>query len=201
MLGLKLNHVSSLKGNQRHKTDQHIISRPGVPAVNTLRPRQDGRHFPDDIFKLIFFNENCCILFQISLKYVPNGPFNNNTALVQIMAWRLVGAKPLSEPMLVSLLTPSSMSKCVVKCLIHSLNTPTPAICVCYRWYDRSTKSSHQEREKDAIQNIRYYFAHIANGVSMFFVRASLTLLRPGDTYMRQCPGSPLFQIMAVLLP
>ena len=27
-------------------------------AVNTLRPRQDGRRFTDDIFKCIFFNEN-----------------------------------------------------------------------------------------------------------------------------------------------
>ena len=26
--------------------------------VNTLRPRQNGRHFPDDIFKCIFLNEN-----------------------------------------------------------------------------------------------------------------------------------------------
>ena len=26
--------------------------------INTLRPRQDGRHFPDDIFKCIFLNEN-----------------------------------------------------------------------------------------------------------------------------------------------
>ena len=26
--------------------------------VNTLRPRQDGRHFPDNIFKCIFLNEN-----------------------------------------------------------------------------------------------------------------------------------------------
>ena len=25
-------------------------------CVNTLRPRQDGRHFPDDIFKCIFLN-------------------------------------------------------------------------------------------------------------------------------------------------
>ena len=27
-------------------------------AVNTLRPRQGRRHFPDDIFKCIFLNEN-----------------------------------------------------------------------------------------------------------------------------------------------
>ena len=26
--------------------------------VNPLRPRQDVRHFPDDIFKWIFLNEN-----------------------------------------------------------------------------------------------------------------------------------------------
>ena len=27
-------------------------------GINTLRPRQNGRHFPDDIFKCIFLNEN-----------------------------------------------------------------------------------------------------------------------------------------------
>ena len=41
----------------------------------------------------------------ISLKFVPKGPINNNPALVQIMAWRRSGDKPLSEPMMVSLLT------------------------------------------------------------------------------------------------
>ena len=72
---------------------------------NTLRPRQDGRHFPDDIFKSIFFNGNCCIWIQISLKYVPKGPINNSPALVQKMAWRRSGDKPLSEPMMVRLPT------------------------------------------------------------------------------------------------
>ena len=40
-----------------------------------------------------------------ALKFVPKGPINNIPALVQIMAWRLPGDKPLSEPMMVSLLT------------------------------------------------------------------------------------------------
>ena len=71
---------------------------------NTLRPRQYGRHFPD-IFKCIFLNENVCILIKISLKFVPKGPINNIPALVQIMAWRRSGDKPLSEPMMVSLMT------------------------------------------------------------------------------------------------
>ena len=30
-----------------------------IPAgINTLRPRKNGRYFPDDIFKLIFLNKN-----------------------------------------------------------------------------------------------------------------------------------------------
>ena len=74
-------------------------------GFNTLRPRQHGRHFADDIFKCIFMYENIWIPIKISLKFVPNGPINNIPALVQIMAWRRSGDKPLSEPMIVSLLT------------------------------------------------------------------------------------------------
>ena len=73
--------------------------------LNTLRPRQNGRHFPDDIFKGIFLNENEWISLKISLKFVPKVRINNITALVQIMAWRRPGDKPLSGPMMVSLLT------------------------------------------------------------------------------------------------
>ena len=68
---------------------------------NTLMPRQNGRHFADDIFKYFFVNEKFCISINISLKFVPKGQINNNTALVQIMAWRRIGDKPLSEPMLI----------------------------------------------------------------------------------------------------
>ena len=74
-------------------------------GINTLSPRQNGRHFPDDIFKCIFLNENVWVPIEISLKFVPKGPINNIPALVQIMAWRRSGDKPLSEPMMVSLLT------------------------------------------------------------------------------------------------
>ena len=74
--------------------------------TNTLRPRQDGRHFPDDIFKSIFLNGNVWISIKISLKFVPKGPINNTIpAMVQIMAWRRPGDKPLSVPMMVRLLT------------------------------------------------------------------------------------------------
>ena len=36
----------------------------------------------DDIFKCIFLNENDWIQIQISLKFVPRGPIDNNPALV-----------------------------------------------------------------------------------------------------------------------
>ena len=53
-----------------------------VDYFNTSRPRQDGRHFPDDIFKGIFLNEKVLISIKISLKFVPNGEINNIPALV-----------------------------------------------------------------------------------------------------------------------
>ena len=82
-----------------------------LPIFKTLRPGQDGQHFPDDIFQSIFLNENYCILIQISLKHVLKGPIYNNPALVQIMAWRRPGNKPLSEPMMLRLLTHTWISR------------------------------------------------------------------------------------------
>ena len=75
-----------------------------MASINTLRPRQNSHHFQDDILKCILLTENIWILIKISLKFVLKCPVNNIPALVQIMAWRLPGDKPLSEPMLVSLL-------------------------------------------------------------------------------------------------
>ena len=50
-------------------------------------------------FKRIFLNEMLNFL-KISLKFVPKGPIYNKSALVQVMAWRRTGAKPLPEPTL-----------------------------------------------------------------------------------------------------
>ena len=72
---------------------------------NTLRQRQNWQHFPNDIFKRIFFNENVWISMTISLKFVPKGPVNNIPALVLIMAWSRPGDNPLSEPIMVTLPT------------------------------------------------------------------------------------------------
>ena len=54
----------------------------------------------DDIFKCIFSNEYFRISIKIPLKFVPKGPIDNKSALVQVMAWRGTGDKPFPEPML-----------------------------------------------------------------------------------------------------
>ena len=79
------------------------MEQPNTSCLNTLRQRQNGRHFPDDIFRCIFLNENVWISINISLKFVLKGPINKIPALVQIMAWHHPRDKPLSEPMMVSL--------------------------------------------------------------------------------------------------
>ena len=97
---------------------------PGLNVFNTLRPRQHGCHFVDDTFKRIFLNENVGISIKISLNFVHKGPINNIRALVQIMAWRRPGDKPLSEPMVGSLLTHICITRpqwvnCLLACVLH----------------------------------------------------------------------------------
>ena len=46
-------------------------------VFNTLRPRLNTRHFPDNIFKFIFLNENIWNPIKFSLKFVHKGPNNN----------------------------------------------------------------------------------------------------------------------------
>ena len=65
------------------------------PSVNTLRTRQNDRHFPDDIFKCIFGNHNAWISIKVSLTFGPKGPINNFPALVHIKDWRRTGDKPI----------------------------------------------------------------------------------------------------------
>ena len=61
-----------------------------------MGPRQNGRHFPDDILKRIFLNEIIWISIKVSLKFGAKGPINkirayldNGLALVrrQAIVW------------------------------------------------------------------------------------------------------------------
>ena len=65
-----------------------------------LHPWTNGRHFADDIFICIFVNEKNCIVIKGSLKFVPKSLIDICPALIEIMAMRRPGDKPLAEPML-----------------------------------------------------------------------------------------------------
>ena len=57
----------------------------------------------DGIFKYIFLYENDIIPILVSLKLVPRSPTDNKPSLVEVMAWRRTGDKPLPEPMMTQL--------------------------------------------------------------------------------------------------
>ena len=99
-------HIQDKLTKARHRClDSHTIplrvSYDMSDVINKLRPKQNGRHFPDDTFKCIFVEENVWVSIKISLKFVHKGPVNNMSALVQIMVWRRSGDKPISETMMV----------------------------------------------------------------------------------------------------
>ena len=58
-----------------------------VAIVLSFRSEQQGQHFAGDIFKCIFLNENRHILMRVSLKFVPGGPIDNTSPLVQVIWW------------------------------------------------------------------------------------------------------------------
>ena len=84
--------------------------------LNTLRPRQNGRHLGDDIFT----NENHCILMLISLKFVSTGQINNHPKSGRIIAWCRTGDKPLSKPSLVTHIWVTWLRRFTVKSLIKA---------------------------------------------------------------------------------
>ena len=103
--------------NHLHRFLQNVIILPcleinGQSVKPPLNLTHWGRDEMDAIsqtifsiaFSWIFLNENILLPIKISLKFVLKGPINNIPALVQIMAWRRLGDKPLYESMMVILL-------------------------------------------------------------------------------------------------
>ena len=92
----------------------YIYTGHALPCFLKSRPRgreKNRRHFADDIFWCIFFNENVWISILISLKCILKEPISNTPALVEIMARRRSGDKPLFEPMMVTLPTRRSVAR------------------------------------------------------------------------------------------
>ena len=160
-----------------------------------IEAQTNGRRFVDDTFKRIFLNASARISIKISLTFVPKGPIKNNPALVQIMAWRRSGDKPLSEPMMVSLLThicvtrsqwgitplvPCSSTMIPIDFLdatltrqISLINAPQNYLFQNYTYWSRA-RQHPPTADKET------------NSCSVFRDRSLVNSLRPSDAYMRR---------------
>ena len=96
----KTKHNKRVNNETKHSKTVNNIFYGIYFTINTPRQRRNGRRFANDILKCILVDANCCILIQIPLKFIPNAPIENNLALVQTMAWRRTGHRPLSGPMM-----------------------------------------------------------------------------------------------------
>ena len=152
-----------------------------MPFINTLRPRQNGRHFADGIFKCIFLNENVWILIKNLLRFVHKGPINNIPTFVQIMAWRRSGDKPLSESMLVSLPT----HICITRPQWVKYNKYVH-IYDCHAYGTQTTCST------ESIWKCEEFLSTISSPPQW-------TQSPPSVTYMCQWTGSAVVQIMACM--
>ena len=79
---------------------RQVIAWNNEDPVNQSPPGQDGRHFGRRHFQTHFLQWNIKISIQISLKFVPGDLIDNTSALVQVMAWRRAGDKPLPKAMM-----------------------------------------------------------------------------------------------------
>ena len=82
------------KGNNIHNQQGKLIS-----------PTQNGCHFTEDICRCIFVNEKFCILIKFHLNLFLMIQLTITQHWFKIMAWRRIGDKPSSEPMLNDSLT------------------------------------------------------------------------------------------------
>ena len=80
---LGLNMILLIHFRSSKTTDiESVLSIMDPEPVNSSFPRPNGRHFAENIFRCIFANEKFCILIKFSLKFVPKGQIDNNSALV-----------------------------------------------------------------------------------------------------------------------
>ena len=103
-----------------------------VPGILLTPPGQN--------FRYIFLNENDRIPIRIWLKFIPRSPIDNKPALIQVMAWRRAGDKPLPESIMTKFI---DAYICVTRPQWVKLTAPCSS-CHLY---------SHQCRDVDLLHN------------------------------------------------
>ena len=103
----------------------------------------------------ISLNKNVWVSIRMTLEFVHKGPINNIAALVQIMAWRRLSDKTLSEPMMVSSLT----HICVIRPQWINVSVNFPGLLCrmfcCSVWWFRSRLTLHVLNLFDKIWTMR----------------------------------------------
>ena len=61
------------------------------PLIAMLNFELNGRHFADNIFKMLFINENHHIFIQVLLNFVHECPANKTSGMVQKISWQQRG--------------------------------------------------------------------------------------------------------------
>ena len=67
---------------------------------HTILHEESGWHMTDDIIKCIFLNENILISIKISIFFL-KGQFDIKPESIQVMTWRWLSDKSLSEPVMI----------------------------------------------------------------------------------------------------
>ena len=116
--------------NSSKKNDRNLPSTTEVTNITELtlcaEETEDNSKNGEsgDIFRCIALKEIFFNLAQIQMKFVPEDPVNDKSALVQVMAWHRTGSKPLSEPILPNFLRHHND--------VIRTQWVNPAICICY---------------------------------------------------------------------
>ena len=155
---------------------ENLILGDFIHIFNVLRRRLDGSHSADDIFPCLLLNKNIWISINISLKFVPKGPIDNITGLVQIMAWHHSADKPLSEPMISLLMHICNTWPQWVRDHITNIGTSTwllnghtPSIALL------GISTHYREGRIDRIQLISWLWMTRSHGISPSWYLAILT--------------------------
>ena len=121
--------------------------------VKIFRHEQNGPQFAEDIVKHIS-------TFRISLKFVRDGPIFNKSALLKVMAWRLIGAGPLPEPMLtricghISLVTKPQWVK------YHAIYLNVHVFVSVWIWYNLYSSPTPPSVRPSAVRPLTHSFTH-----------------------------------------
>ena len=122
--------------NGRSTEDMVVSVCPGR-LLNSSTSAQNGRYFTDNILKHIFMNYKICILIRFSPKFVPQGPIDNKSAVVQVIVCRWTGNKPLRDPMLTHFTHIFGTRAKWVNNITYEISSLYCLTLVCYGWMDR----------------------------------------------------------------